>query len=212
MINRFLGMKIACFIIYHNFYGENKMKIHAYLAIVLLWVTGPAMAIPSLDYDGTDITGVSGIIIDGEEWDMTLHDGSFDQIYWGTTVDLLYTHEFAQVATAELKAFFITLEPDIILGNSENFVGCDNLVGCDITTAYSYDSDAGFFQSWSILVFNEDNSAQFLISDATRLSTTDSTGRTHASWARASVPEPPVALLMASGLIAFGVVRRKSRA
>ena len=38
-----------------------------------------AFAIPSYDYNTTgDITGVTGLVVDGADWDMTLHDGSFD--------------------------------------------------------------------------------------------------------------------------------------
>lgn len=186
-----------------------KMKIHACLALVLLWVTGPVSAIPSLVYDGSDITGVSGLIIDGEEWDMTLHDGSYYELSVNQGIDLVARDSFfAYDATLALYTWMVNTDPLELAQRVDMFVGCSYLYQCNIVTVWN---DA------TNVVLAHDSLAYtyaryHYIANTGHDKMVDYNNRAYASWIRASVPEPSIAILMASGLLAFRVVRRKRKA
>lgn len=180
------------------------MKIHACLSLALLLISGSVSAIPSLVYDGSLITGATGIIIDGEEWDMTLHeDVSFLSLYELQGIDLLYSETFSTAANGSLVDFFNSLDPTTL--DPQSFLGCTFGEFCNIATAYDNADDLVYVNAAVVggpFVLN----VQFADFDHHDLHDI-----TFASWTLTSVPEPPIALLIASGLILYGVARRRVR-
>ena len=177
------------------------MKIQVFLALTLLWISGPVSAIPSYVYSGGQVTGVTGLEVDGVLWDMTLHDASYDELYAALGDSALYTMAFSEAVTDALVTFTNT-QADL----ASTIIGCGVETSCAITTVFEYTGTqyAGYYD----LV--RDNEVDFstwtwIPSDANH------SGITYATWTVANVPEPSVVLLMASGLMVFGIARRKDR-
>ena len=173
-------------------------------AICLAVVSFNVNAIPTYDYNGDgEITGISGLEVYGVVWDMTLHDTSFSHLYTDSGGSAVYQDYFAQMATNSLISFTNT-QPDI---NTSIYTGCTNVNSCTVMTAYYFNGSTVVGYGDRILASGGDS---FRVDS--EYGTINLAATTYATWKEASVPEPSISILMASGLIAFGVVRRKSRA
>jgi len=164
-----------------------------------------AIGVPMFEYNVSgDITGVSGLEVNGTVWDMTLHDGTFQDLYDAGGSTTIYAQPFAREASNQLT-LFTSGHIDVL----ERFIGCSQPTSfCYIATAYAY--DGALVTTWADLVFPD--SATDVLRTVQTYDTYDLTGLTWATWSAAgAVPEPSIAILMASGLIAFGVVRRQNR-
>ncbi len=168
------------------------------LAVVSFNVT----AIPMYDYNATgEITGVTGLEVDGALWNMTLHDGSFIDLMESKGSSAIYTHTFALAASVALDRFTYATSPD-----PDSFFGCTVISVCYITTAYEYSEEIDLVYLVADIVTTEPFPGEIHVEIGAHL---NSPAGTMATWT--AVPEPSIAILMASGLIAFGVIRRKVR-
>ena len=171
-----------------------------------------AHAIPTTYlYDGSgQITGVAALDINGTRWDMTLHDGSIASLYEELGSDVLYEEGFALDASAALVSFTNTQND-----SANTFFGCHNVlwIGCSVATVYELQG------RWPNRVYSayvdrvSDSSPDLLRERVDYDAWTDSDYDTFATWARhvEGVPEPSVVLLIASGLMVYGIARRKDR-
>jgi|LGVE01.1.fsa_nt_gb hypothetical protein len=165
-----------------------------------------AIGVPMYEYNiSGDITGVSGLEVNGTVWDMTLHDGTFQDLYDAGGSTAIYAQPFAREASNQLT-LFTSGHIDVL----ERFIGCSQPTSfCYIATAYAY--DGALVTMWADLVYPD--TATDVLRTVQTNDTFDLSGLTWATWSAAgAVPEPSILVLMSSGLIAFGVVRRKSRA
>ncbi len=162
-----------------------------------------AHAMPMLELSNGDITGVSGLLVDGDRWNATFNDGSFAAINLNTPI--VYSDPFATSATAALFAYLDTL--DHMAFDPADFVGCTSSE-CYLSTVIS--ANQSFFDA-RVVIFASSSTTlpPNIVGGETA---TDYTQAAFVSWAPAAVPEPSVVLLMASGMIALRVTRRKRRA
>ena len=167
-----------------------------------------AHSVPSYEYNaGGEIIGITSVSVQGTLWDMTLHDGSFAALYATAGETALYDGTFALDASDALFDFMHvdTFAPATLLG-------CVGDHACLIYTAITR-NPGGDEVNGRYFQYTADPT---LMLTGSHVTTGDVNHRdqTWATWTTSSlnVPEPSIAILMASGLFAFGVVRRKSRA
>lgn len=168
-------------------------------------------ATPSYSISGGQLIGVTGLSVDGEIYDMTLHAGSFDTLFAADNSSV-YDFDFADHADSSLHNFLSSsfagsgLEASDILGCSIN-----SFDDCFIATIFDTFIDNGLLSREGVTNYivgtEHDPDYPFIIT----ASNLDYDYVTYATWELSAVPEPSITLLMASGLIAFGVVRRKAR-
>ena len=178
------------------------------IAICMSFSATVAHAVPSYDYNtGGEIIGISSVDVQGTLWDMTLHDGSFDSLYAALGSTAVYDRQFSHDASAALFAFTVTQAHP-----SELFLGCtSDAVGCFIVTAYLYEPDRSTVTGWMDGYSTVEDD---ILREGPMSSDMNFDIATWATWevSSSTVPEPSIAILIASGLFAFGIVRRKSRA
>ena len=181
-----------------------KYFLRSFVICMSVFTTN-ANAIPSYVYNGNgDITGVTALEINSTLWDMTLHDGSYDSLFDTFGSNALYTDTFSEAASDALNVMTTTLP--IAAGA---LFGCATLAtDCHIATAFQYDQLNHTVTATSDLVRDA-------FPDGLQSGTVDSrldfNVLTYATWTVHGVPEPSVALLLASGLVVFRVTRRKVR-
>jgi len=162
-----------------------------------------ANAVPTYNVDvGGNVTGIAGLEVQGELWEMTLHDGAYDDLFLADPTAGLYDVAFAELATVSLVNF---MSLNQFSNDVSKFLGCSDPNQCGIVT---YITEGSTAQAWAALATASG------VQDVGNVST--STGNhsniTFATWTtNANVPEPSITVLLASGLIAFGVVRRKGK-
>ena len=180
------------------------------LCMASFLIVPQAQAIPTIVYDAGQITGVSGLEFgDGTVWDMAVYDGSFSD-FSNTVTPLgipdVYDPLFASQASDVLFNYFASLDdvPDPWM-----FIGCDT-EECSINTVYAAGISGGVIMdivSSETVVVGLDSLDRTLSSG---LINGDWDYETYASWQlTSSVPEPSMFLLLGSGVLLFGVARRK---
>jgi hypothetical protein len=168
-----------------------------------------------LQTSGTDITGVTGIMVGTDTFDATFHDGSFAELYAADPTSV-YSSAFASDATTALFSYIDTLPLTSYPAGS--FIGCSSTDNCYLTTAFAfadsvvatsavYISDTGYHEALTPFAQPLDGSVNF-----NNLTYTTWQSQAPVDKPPEAVAEPPIAILIASGLIAFGMTRRKRRA
>ena len=153
--------------------------------------------------DSGDILGVTGLEVDGAVWDMTLHDGSFDELFATMGTDALYSNLFSLSATFQLIQF-TNSNP---ISDASLFSGCTFFYGCSLYTVYGYEpaGNAVFAHGDSVQLLVVDSHTQIVVAPGVNY-----TNQTYATWQMSSVPVPAALWLFGSGLIGLiGVARRK---
>ena len=173
-------------------------------------------ATPTYSMSGGQLIGVTGLSVDGEIYDMTLHAGSFDTLFAADNSSV-YDFDFADHADSSLHNFLSSsfagsgLVASDILGCTPVTLITITLGDCFIATIFDTFIDNGILSREGVTNYivgtEHDPDYPFIIT----ASDVDYDYVTYATWEVSAVPEPSIALLMASGLIAFGVVRRKAR-
>ena len=83
-----------------------------------------AIGVPMYEINGEDIiTGVTGLEVDGEVWDMTLHTGGFDDLFADVGWAAVYDEGFSVRASLALSSF---VNDDVISG----YVNANMVLGC----------------------------------------------------------------------------------
>ncbi len=183
------------------------MKTHTFLAIVLLWISRPVLAIPTYAYDSANqIVGVNGVEVEGETWDMLFHGGAFYELQNGPWKSL-YEVSFAIKANSSFLSFYNSNPPI----SDEVFAGCESS-SCGFATAYDLVFHP-FQQNVTVLVTGlYDMSKPWFPIDTDFSPWLPPGDVMWGTWEKAvTVSEPPVAMLLATGLAIFGVIRRKVR-
>ena len=163
-----------------------------------------AIGAPMYQTDATGaITGVTGLEVDGSIWDMTLHDGSFDELFATMGTDALYSNLFSLSATFQLIQF-TNSNP---VSDASLFSGCTFFYGCSLYTVYSYEPavNAVFAHGDMVSLLSVDSHTQVVAAPGVNY-----TNQTYATWQMSSVPVPAAVWLFGSGLIGLiGIARRK---
>ena len=190
--------------------GNEKMAIKYILGEVVICMsvlTTHAHAIPTTYmYNGSgEITGVAALDINGTLWDMTLYDGSYTSLFTELGSDALYGETFsrdASMALVDFTNYQIKLPSD--------FLGCTLLTACAISTFYDYPIAQINVNAYSAVITPTGVDYVTSIYEDPDITYPQVT---YATWelSAASVPEPSVVLLIASGLMVFGIARRKDR-
>lgn len=193
-----------------NLQGDAAMSIKTIIFALTVGLTLTctyANATPMLERSNGDITGVSGLMVDGAIWNATFNDGSFDSI--NPTTPLLQPLAFAQAASSALYSFFDTSVP-LADYDPDQIVGCTSTLRCLLLTAF--DLSATTVTGRSAILHPNDPPTDNSTFNSYLNSTLDYADYSYVSWERAAVPGPPISLLMASGLIILRVTRRKRTA
>ena len=153
-----------------------------------------------------ELIGINGLSVGSGTYDMTLHAGSFDTLFAADSSSV-YDSTFADLADQSLHAFMLSSYAGSGL-SALDILGCsDPDLDCFIATIY--DNSAVTLDGFATVI--EGNVVDPGLFNAFPESNVDYAYLTYATYKESTVPEPSIALLMASGLIAFGVVRRKAR-
>lgn len=111
------------------------------VAICMSLLSTVAYSVPSYEYNTAgEIVGVTGLEFLGTQWDMTLHDGTFDALNAHHATSTVYSNKFAIAASRALSSFFNNQDIPLRDRNIEPFFGCPNTYRCFICTAISYSS------------------------------------------------------------------------
>jgi hypothetical protein len=210
---------------------EIKSFKYSVFAALALTATS-AQAILMLETDSSNaITGVSGLTVGGVVYDATFNDITAYEMTYHPSI--LYPSLFASEASSALASFLATVVTDPF--DPSRFVGCTSDQHCVLLTVFDY-AYPGFSPPNPVVAY-----AAIVDQDGVRrrgpggdgfdtgplygpeiglcpeACTGIYSGFTYpefslVTWQSSAVPEPPVALLMASGLFVFGVTRRKRRA
>ena len=163
-----------------------------------------AIGAPMYQTDATGtITGVTGLEVDGSIWDMTLHDGSFDELFATMGTDAIYSNLFSLSATFQLIQF-TNSNP---ISDARLLKGCHFEFGCSLYTVYDYQPavNAVFAHGDLVSVLSVDSHTQIVVAPGTHY-----TNLAYATWQMSSVPVPAAVWLFGSGLIGLiGLARRK---
>ena len=167
-------------------------------------------ATPTYSMSGGQLIGVTGLSVGSETYDMTLHTGSFDTLFAADNSSV-YDEVFADLADQSLYAFLSSSWAGSALSASD-ILGCSNTDMDDCSIATVYGNSGATLDGFAIVIDD------FLVPTVQGFqnllgvdSSVDYVFLTYATYEVSAVPEPSIALLMASGLIAFGVVRKKAR-
>ena len=156
---------------------------------------------------GGQLIGVTGLSVDSGTYDMTLHAGSFDTLFAADS-SAVYDIVFADLADQSLHAFLLSTFAGSGLSASD-ILGCSTTDMDDCHIATIFDNSQVTLDGFANVI--EGSEVLEGLYNTTPESTENYSFLTYATWEVSAVPEPSIALLMASGLIAFGVVRRKAR-
>ena len=186
----------------------NFKKIVGTVGLCMSLLSLSAAAVPTYvsNTDGI-VTGVTGLVVGTDMYGMTLHDSTFDQLFADVGARALYSQEFAHDASVALVKF-TTSQPV----SSFRFLGCERAIFdfCALTTTYQI-LDASTVRTYAAVVADDFWPYLWEGTDPTGINQVHDS---FATWDRvaSSIPEPPMVLLIASGLVVLAVARRKVRA
>lgn len=178
------------------------MRFKSIISVAGLYImlTAGTHAAPVYIYDSADIIGISGLEVNGDLWDVDMHDGSYDEII-ASGYELLNSREFAYAAADALYEFSLSnsVTPD-------TFLGC--VTECHLDVGYlAWDDHTLELAIQSAVV---DNSGNYRMSMYGISGYNDFSNAVYTSWT-AVVPAPSAGLLMTSGLIGLGSMARRKK-
>ena len=116
----------------------KKSRLLSAVCALLLSVSTNAATV---EYSGSQVTGVSGLTVDGQIYDAIFYDGTYNQLlmdYPALDYDTNYSTTFAESATRALYGFAVT--DDGFSGVSAvDINGCGS-TSCYLSTTVSQDS------------------------------------------------------------------------
>jgi len=151
-----------------------------------------------LVFDGSDVTGINDVLIDGASWDASFYSGA-----WDNTYDI-YTTDFATSASNSLQTLINDADSGELFTWRNNYtstLGCEGTAGgCQLLTAYG---ESSVSISYSLAILGGWDS---VATGASRAIELDPTGSI-VQWTVSPVPEPSTLALMLAG---FGLIGFKS--
>jgi len=180
---------------------------------IVLISSSAAIAVPSYVYDGSVVTGISGIEIGASVWDVAFIDDSVDDYLVATGLSGPQFDIFqAQNMSFELSLVLQNDLPDLL---TSDFNGCTTTTtnDCYIITLFSIDSTNGNSSGRYIRVQDTNNDYPVGSSEITD-NAFDDPNRTLTFWKERAtgVPEPSVLALISAGLFGvFGLARLRAR-
>lgn len=186
----------------------NNPRFWGAVFTVLALASTGAQAVPILEIDsGGNVTGVTGLTVGMDTYNATFNDGSFEQVIFNDPT-AVYSEAFANDASSALVTFMST---QITAFEPADIFGCVSSTTCLLMTVYGYDSSLPPSFNGVYARINSDSVAgPITLGGSAGINYEDIS---FVTWQIAgSVPEPPISLLVASGLIGFGVTSRKRRA
>ena len=206
--------------------GRERLRPRFFIALLVIVAPLAAHSDPILQVSSGQLTGATGVDVDGTLWDVIFSDGAWD-FSSGTGLPASTKEEADLFGQALLDQVFLDSVLGLFDSDPETTNGCFNTLACQIWTPYAIDSSRGE-TSFSI-TFNQ--SSESIQEDFVRdvrgvLGLTgdfsDVTQRVLGVWSLSptdpptdppttSVPEPGTLGLFGIGLLGMGMARRKKK-
>lgn len=186
---------------------------HTILALILIAAPLGANAVPIVV--GGQLVGATAVDVSGTLYDVDFVDGIFNDIF-GATPSFVADSFFAarQFGDALLNSVLLDGPLGMFDSRPELTIGCPDTTYCEILTPYAIGSVFPFDVSTNAAI-NLNIDSDNALNNFERSSTLSSVGRTYvwAVWTPTPVvvpvAEPGSLLMLATGLLAFGVFRRR---
>lgn len=160
-----------------------------------------ASAIPLLTFESGKVSGVSGLDALGSIWDISFHDGTFNNV--GSFTPPFTNETDTQIATSQLTNF---LESTAYNRQPLQFSGCIHPDECNIATLWDYNLGVLYLTAAKVTGIAAVEVVSMTLSPASNY-----THVLYAEWTPSmGVPEPSVIWLLGSGLALIGFARHKA--